>query len=120
MELNDELDIEKLVQYELDAISLDDTIEDTVDDDAEINTNVIEDESNVSETRRNLEREMHERLAAFENEVKANLDRYDIDYSEIDELLKKPVGNYEDEIQKNVARQCGMEPEELERVKEKD
>ena len=31
--------------------------------------NIVEDEEVINETRRNLERDMHERLAAFENEM---------------------------------------------------
>ncbi|CAF2408190.1 unnamed protein product [Rotaria sp. Silwood2] len=115
METNDELDIDKLVQYELDALILDDSIDDVIDDNP-IDTNEIEDEQIINETRRNLEREMHERLAAFENEVKVNLKRYEIDYSEIDELLQKPIGQYENDIETNVARECGIEREEVERI----
>ncbi|CAF2069953.1 unnamed protein product [Rotaria magnacalcarata] len=122
MEVTDELEIERLVQCELDAINLDDSIEDLVvgeddddNDDRKYSTE-IEDEQEINETRRTLERDMQERLAAFENEVKANLDRYDIDYSEIDELLQKPTGTYENDIQTNVARECGIEREELDRI----
>ncbi|CAF3397583.1 unnamed protein product [Rotaria sp. Silwood1] len=115
METNDELDIDKLVQYELDALILDDSIDDVIDDN-QIDTKEIEDEQIINETKRNLERDMHERLAAFENEVKVNLERYEIDYSEIDELLQKPIGQYENDIQTNVARECGIEREELERI----
>lgn len=113
----DDIDIDKLIQEELDALSLDDPIDD--DDDIDDNENIIndtEDEEVISETRRNLERDMHERLAAFENEIKLNLDRYEIDYTEIDELLQKPIGGNENEIQTNAARECGIEPEELDRV----
>jgi DNA-binding transcriptional regulator GbsR (MarR family) len=115
MESNDEIDIDKIIQEELDALTFDDPIEDIIDD----NQNDIEDiepEQEINETRRNLEREMHERLAAFENEIKVNLNRYEIDYSEIDELLQKPIGENEKEIQTNVARECGIEREELDRV----
>jgi len=115
MESNDEIDIDKIIQEELDALTFDDPIEDIIDD----NQNDIEDiepEQEINETRRNLEREMHERLAAFENEIKVNLNRYEIDYSEIDELLQKPIGENENEIQTNVARECGIEREELDRV----
>ncbi|CAF5099380.1 unnamed protein product, partial [Rotaria sp. Silwood1] len=115
METNDELDIDKLVQYELDALILDDSIDDVIDDN-QIDTKEIEDEQIINETKRNLERDMHERLVAFENEVKVNLERYEIDYSEIDELLQKPIGQYENDIQTNVARECGIEREELERI----
>jgi len=115
MESNDEIDIDKIIQEELDALTFDDPIDDIIDD----NQNDIEDiepEQEINETRRNLEREMHERLAAFENEIKVNLNRYEIDYSEIDELLQKPIGENENEIQTNVARECGIEREELDRV----
>jgi len=115
METNDEIEIDKLIQEELDALILDDSIDDIVDDN-ENNRKDIEDEQVINETRRNLERDMQERLTAFENEIKANFDRYEIDYSEIDELLQKPIGENENEIQTNVARQCGIEREELDRV----
>ncbi|CAF3598690.1 unnamed protein product [Rotaria sordida] len=115
METNDELDIAKLVQYELDALILDDSIDD-INDDNQIDTEEIEDKQIINETRQILEREMHERLAAFENEVKVNLERYEIDYSEIDELLQKPINKYENDIETNVARECGIEREELERI----
>jgi len=111
----DDTDIDKLIQEELDTISLDDPIEDLVDDN-ENEINDIEDEEVITETRRNLEREMHERLTAFENEIKANLDRYEIDYTESDELLQKPIGESDNEIQTNVAKECGIEREELDRV----
>jgi len=115
METNDEIEIDKLIQEELDALILDDSIDDIVDNN-ENNTKDIEDEQVINETRRNLERDMQERLTAFENEIKANFDRYEIDYSEIDELLQKPIGENENEIQTNVARECGIEREELDRV----
>jgi hypothetical protein len=115
MGTNDELDIDKLVQYELDALTLDDSIEDIADDN-EDDAKEVEDEQVITETRRNLEREMHERLAAFENEIKVNFNRYEIDYSEIDELLQKPTDENENDIQTNVARECGIQREELDRV----
>jgi hypothetical protein len=115
MGTNDELDIDKLVQYELDALTLDDSIEDIADDN-ENDAKEVEDEQVIIETRRNLEREMHERLAAFENEIKVNFNRYEIDYSEIDELLQKPTDENENDIQTNVARECGIQREELDRV----
>jgi len=116
MEMNDELDIDKIIQYELDTLTFDNTIEDFIDDDDEHVINEIEDEQIVNETRRNLEHEMHERLAAFENEIKVNLNRFEIDYSEIDELLQKPSGENENDIQRNVARECGIDREELNRI----
>lgn len=115
METNDELDIDRIIQSELDALSLDDPIDDIADD-IENDTKEIGNEEVINETRRNLERDMHERLAAFKNEVKTDLERYEIDYSEIDELLKKPVGHNENDIQENVAQTCGIERDELERV----
>jgi hypothetical protein len=115
METNDEIDMDKLIQEELDALILDDSIDDIVDDN-ENDIKYIEDEEIINETRRNLERDMHERLAAFENEIKVNFDRYEIDYTEIDELLQKPIGENENDIQTNVARECGIEREELDRV----
>jgi len=59
--MNDELDIDKIIQYELDTLTFDNTIEDFIDDDDEHVINEIEDEQIVNETRRNLEHEMHER-----------------------------------------------------------
>jgi len=115
MDTNDELDIDKLIQAELDALILDDSIDDLSDDD-QTDTKEIEDEQVINETGRDLEREMNERLAAFENEIKVNLNRYEIDYTEIDELLQKPIGENDNDIQTNVARECGIEREELDRV----
>lgn len=115
METNDEIELNKLIQEELDTLSLDESIDDIVDDN-ENETNHINNEQEIIDTRRNLERDMQERLAAFENEVKMNFNRYEIDYSEIDELLQKPIGENENEIQTNVARQCGIEREELDQV----
>jgi hypothetical protein len=115
METNDELDLDKLIQYELDALTLDESIEDITDDN-ENDTKEFDDEQEINETKRTLERDMHERLAAFENEIKANFDRYEIDYSEIDELLQKPSDQNENDIQTNVARECGIQREELDRV----
>jgi hypothetical protein len=116
METNDDIDLDKLIQDELDTLSLDEPIDDIVDDNNDNDTNHLNDEEEIIETRRNLERDMQERLAAFENEIKINFNRYEIDYSEIDELLQKPIGNNENEIQTNVARQCGIEREELDQV----
>jgi hypothetical protein len=116
METNDDIDLDKLIQDELDSLSLDEPIDDIVDDNNDNDTNHLNDEEEIIETRRNLERDMQERLAAFENEIKINFNRYEIDYSEIDELLQKPIGNNENEIQTNVARQCGIEREELDQV----
>ncbi len=115
METNDEIELNKLIQEELDTLSLDESIDDIVDDN-ENETNHINNEQEIIDTRRNLERDMQERLTAFENEVKMNFNRYEIDYSEIDELLQKPIGENENEIQTNVARQCGIEREELDQV----
>jgi hypothetical protein len=115
METNDEIELDKLIQEELDTLSFDESIDDIVDDN-ENETNHINNEQEIIDTRRNLERDMQERLAAFENEVKMNFNRYEIDYSEIDELLQKPIGENENEIQTNVARQCGIEREELDQV----
>jgi len=115
METNDEIDIDKLIQDELDTLTLDDSIDDMVDDNQN-DTEDIEDEQAISETRRKLEHDMHERLAAFENEIKVSFERYEIDYTEIDELLQKPIGDNENDIQTNVARECGIEREELDRV----
>jgi hypothetical protein len=119
METNDETDLDKLIQEELDTLSLDGSIDDTVDEnenDYDNDTTRTNNEEEIIETRRNLEHNMQERLAAFENEVNMNLDRYEIDYSEIDELLQKPIGNNEHDIQTNVAQQCGIEREELNQV----
>jgi len=116
METNDDIDLDKLIQDELDTLSLDEPIDDIVDDNNDNDTNHLNDEEEIIETRRNLERDMQERLAAFENEIQMNFNRYEIDYSEIDELLHKPIGNNENEIQTNVARQCGIEREELDQV----
>jgi hypothetical protein len=116
METNDDIDLDKLIQDELDTLSLDEPIDDIVDDNNDNDTNHLNDEEEIIETRRNLERDMQERLAAFENEIRINFNRYEIDYSEIDELLQKPIGNNENEIQTNVARQCGIEREELDQV----
>lgn len=118
MDANDDLDIDKLIQEELDALSLDGSLEDLSDDD-KTDTKEVEDEQVINETRRNLERQMYERLAAFEKESKVNIDRCEIDYSEIDELLQKPIGENEKDIQTNVARECGIEREELDRVCDK-
>ena len=115
METNEELDLDKLIQYELDALTLDESIEDITDDN-ESDPKEFEDEQDINETKRNLERDMHERLAAFENEIKVNFDRYEIDYTEIDELLQKPIDQNENDIQTNVARECGIQREELDRV----
>ena len=119
MDVNDEADLDKLIQEELDALSLDGSIDDNDDEnenDNENDTTRINDEEEITETRRILEHQMQERLAAFEKEVKTNLDRYEIDYSEIDELLQKPIGDHEHDIQTNVARECGIEREELDQV----
>ncbi|CAF4062251.1 unnamed protein product, partial [Adineta steineri] len=121
MTTDDDYDLDKLIQEELDALSLDGSIDDGDDDDEddknnENDTKAIESEEVLNETRQKLEREMHERLAAFENEVNVNMDRCIIDYSEIDELLKKPIGNNEKDIQTNVARACGIDREELDRI----
>ena len=72
----------------------------------------------LEETRANLERAMKERLTAFDNEINMNFKRYEIDYDEIDDLLKKPIGNSEQEIEVNVAKNCGIEREELSQVSE--
>jgi hypothetical protein len=115
METNDETDLDKIIQEELDNLTFDDPIDELIDEN-EYDIKEIEDEQVINETRRHLECEMHERLAAFEHEIKANFDRYEIDYSEIDELLQKPIGENENDIQTNVARECGIEREELDRV----
>ncbi|CAF3723555.1 unnamed protein product, partial [Adineta steineri] len=121
MTTDDDYDLDKLIQEELDALSLDGSIDDGDDDDEddknnENDTKTIESEEILNETRQKLEREMHERLAAFENEVNVNMDRCIIDYSEIDELLKKPIGDNDKDIQTNVARACGIDREELDRI----
>jgi hypothetical protein len=113
MDINDEYDIDQEIQAELDAITDDDPIDDDIIDD---DIHEQEDEQTINETKRNLEDDMHERLAAFENEIKVNFERYEIDFSEIDELLQKPSGENENDIQTNVARQCGIDREELDRV----
>lgn len=111
MEEKNDVDFDKLIQEELDALDLDDSVEENVNE-----TVADEDEEELLRTQRDMERQMQERLLAFENEVKTNLDRYEIDYKEIDELLQKPIGTDDDEIQTNVARECGIEREELDRV----
>ncbi|CAF1250746.1 unnamed protein product [Adineta ricciae] len=119
MDPNDEADLDRLIQEELDALTLDGSLED--DDgptDRQTDTESVEFKQDLSETRRNLEKQMLERLAAFQKESEVNVDRYEIDFTEIDELIKKPVGQNEKEIQNNVARQCGIEREELDRILE--
>jgi len=118
METNDDADLDRLIQEELDALSLDEPIDDVNvnEDETKETTDSHEGEEEINETRRILERDMRERLAAFENEINSNFHRYEIDYSEIDELLQKPVGGYENEIQSKVAQNCGIEREELDRV----
>ncbi|UJR33019.1 hypothetical protein I4U23_020479 [Adineta vaga] len=121
MDPNDEIDLDKLIQEELDAITLDGSLEDADDEDndkEEMDTKPLEREQVLNASRRNLEEEMHERLAAFEKEIQLNLNRCEIDFTEIDELLQKPVGESEKEIQTNVARHCGIEREELDRILE--
>ena len=112
MQGNDDVDLDKLIQEELDALDLDDSVEENLNE-----TVADDDEEEVLRTQRDMERQMQERLLAFENDVKTNLDRYEIDYTEIDELLQKPIGTNDDEIQTNVARECGIEREELDRVR---
>lgn len=119
MEANDEIDLDKLIQEELDALNLDEPIEENADDDDvryPDRDDDDNDEKQLLETQHNLERQMQERLLAFENEVKTNLDRYEIDFTEIDRLLQKPIGTNDDEIQTNVARECGIERDELDQV----
>lgn len=118
---SDDIDIERLLQEELDALSLDEPGEETEpDDNHEYNFDFEEEEEkaqkNIQESREQLELAMKERLVAFENEIQQNMKRYEIDYDEIDELLKKPIGNTEDEIENNVARECGINRDELNRV----
>lgn len=111
----DDVDLDKLIQEELDALNLDDPVEENIDDD---DVKYPDDDQDEELLRRqhNLEHQMQERLLAFENEVKTNLDRYDIDYTEIDQLLQKPIGTNDEEIQTNVAREFGIERNELEQV----
>ena len=111
----DDVDLDKLIQEELDALNLDDPVEENIDDD---DVKYPDDDQDEELLRRqhNLEHQMQERLLAFENEVKSNLDRYDIDYTEIDQLLQKPIGTNDEEIQTNVAREFGIERNELEQV----
>lgn len=111
MEGNDDVDLDRLIQEELDALDLNDSVEENIGE-----TVADDDEEELLRTQRDMERQMQERLLAFENDVKTNLDRYEIDYTEIDELLQKPIGTNDDEIQTNVARECGIEREELDRV----
>ncbi|CAF0912178.1 unnamed protein product [Adineta ricciae] len=119
MDPNDETDLDRLIQEELDALTLDGSLEDDEDQtEQQTDTKPVEFKQDLNETRRNLEKEMHERLAAFQKESEANVDRYDIDFTEIDELIKRPVGQSEKEIQNNVAHQCGIEREELDRILE--
>lgn len=123
----DDIDIERALQEELDALSLDETLSNIDDDDDDdVIGNESEDyhhideregENLIEETRAHLERAMKERLAAFENEINKNFKCYEIDYDEIDDLLKKPIGNIEEEIEINVAKNCGIEREELNQVR---
>ena len=126
----DDVDIDRILQEELDALSLHDETMDDIhsDDDEDIyqqrdyRLDEQEAERMLQETRDHLECAMKERLAAFQNEVNMNFKRFEIDYDEIDELLKKPVGNINEEIQTNVAQHCGIERVELDqvRVREKE
>lgn len=56
------------------------------------------------------------RLPSLDGSVESNSVSTSQRISEIDELLQKPIGINEDEIQTNVARKCGIEREELDRV----
>lgn len=119
MDTKDDSDIDRLLQEELDAMSGDDVNDENFSDDNDDYTGNIpqqEAEQIVNDTRDQLERAMQERLAAFENEINMNFKRYEIDYDEIDQLLQKPSGNNDHDIQTNVARECGIEREELDRV----
>ena len=127
MTTTDDLDIERALQEELDALSLDEALSSMADDDDDVIGNEPTDyhhidegaaEKMLEETRANLERAMKERLRAFENEINMNFKRYEIDYDEIDDLLKKSIGNSEQEIEVNVAKNCGIEREELSQVSE--
>ena len=117
------VDINRVLQEELDALSLDDPMEENLsEDEDEANDLGHTDEQQVTqlmnETKDQLERAMQERLAAFEHEINMNFKRYEIDYDEIDDLLQKPTQNNEQQIQSNVARECGIEREELDRVRQ--
>ena len=119
MDTKDDSDIDRLLQEELDAMSVGDVNDENFSDESDDYTGNIpqhEAEQIVNDTRDQLERAMQERLAAFENEINMNFKRYEIDYDEIDQLLQKPSGNNDHDIQTNVARECGIEREELDRV----
>lgn len=119
MATTESVDFDRILQEELDAISLDDETEESVSDEENQYDYKIEEEQAqllINETRERLESAMKERLAAFENEMKMNMKLYEIDYDEIDELLQKPIGNYEQEIENNVARHFGIEQVEVHRV----
>jgi hypothetical protein len=120
MDTNDDSDIDRLLQEELDAMSEGDANDENFMDDNDdyIESNIPQQEAEqiVNETRDQLERAMQERLAAFQNEINMNFKRYEIDYDEIDQLLQKPSGNNDHDIQTNVARECGIERDELDRV----
>lgn len=119
MEASNDRGRDRSLQDELDAMSLDDFMDgelSEVEDDAN-EIPAVEIERMMHETREQLERAMQERLAAFTNEINLDFKRYDIDYSEIDEMLHKPIENSEDAIQINVARHCGIERDELDRVR---
>ena len=120
MDTKDDSDRDRILQEELDAMSSGDASEENFADENDDDTDSISEqavEQMVNDTRDQLERAMKERLAAFENEINMNFKRYEIDYDEIDELLQKPTGNNDHDIQTNVARECGIERVELDRVR---
>ena len=121
MEASNDRDRDRSLQEELDAMSLDDPVGDELSEGDEDGypdeIPAVEIDRMMHDTREQLERAMQERLAAFENEINVDFKRYEIDYSEIDEMLHKPIENSEDDIQINVARHCGIERDELDRVR---
>ena len=118
MEASNDRDRDRSLQDELDAMSLDDPMDDELSEGEDYRDEIpaVEIERMMHDTREQLERAMQERLAAFANEINVDFKRYEIDYSEIDEMLHKPIENSEDDIQINVARHCGIERDELDRV----
>jgi hypothetical protein len=125
MDTDDTIDIGRILQEELDALSVNDPTDeiyasDDDNDDDHYDRSTDDQEEMIKqimdETRDNLERAMRERLLAFEHEINTNFQRYEIDYDEIDQLLQRPMTNNDNEIQINVARNCGIERDVLTRV----
>ncbi|CAF1380993.1 unnamed protein product, partial [Didymodactylos carnosus] len=112
---DDDLDIDRIVQMELDAISLDyDDIQQEQDYDIDKEDATLYED--ISTSRDELDRQMKERLEAFQNEIDSNFDTYKIDYDEINSLLERSTVNTQEidaQIQRKVANECGINEVQL-------